>query len=462
MDGGPFEGIVRRLAGGVASRRAVTRALAGLGLGALVPDAVSAQTEGEAKRKRCARLGQACSREKKCCAGTACRNGTCGCAGGTTKCGTRCLNLKTDPNNCGECGRSCGDGNVCSEGFCVLASGSEGNGLGRFAGPTGIAFAGAERYVTEADLSKVEVTLSGGAFEFGTPGNADGQFSEPQGIAISGEDVFVADTGNHRIQRFALNGSHEFSWGTFGNGDLQFKNPAAVAIDAVNGEGGTVFVADTGNNQIKRFTRNGAFLSAFGRPGADRGEFSGPTGVTTFRDDQGVLRVYVVDAGNDRVQIFDGDENVVGVFGKRGSGQGEFDGPQGVVVAPDGTVFVTDGGNDRVQHFAANGRFLRAFGSSGNTVGRFVGPHGIAVDRNGNLHVADVGNDRIQTFATSSLFSPASGGNAVSVTENPGPSAAGPRGDRTQGKAERPAKDDNPDPAAGKGGNDQGKEGRDA
>jgi hypothetical protein len=92
------------------------------------------------------------------------------------------------------------------------------------------------------------------------PGSEDGQFSEPEGIAISGDDVFVADTGNHRIQRFDRIGTHELSWGTFGNGDLQFKNPAAIAVDAVDGEGGTVYVADTGNNLIKRYTRNGVCL----------------------------------------------------------------------------------------------------------------------------------------------------------------------------------------------------------
>jgi DNA-binding beta-propeller fold protein YncE len=461
MDGGRFEGILRSLGGGAASRRSVARGLAGIGLGALVAGRAGAGGDVEAAGDRCAKLGKACSKEKKCCNGLACRNGTCACTGGKTKCGTRCRNLKTDPNNCGACGQACFEGEACVGGFCASSTGSEGDGRGRFARPTGIAFDPVGTlFVTEVDLSKVKASLSGGFLEFGEPGSEDGQFSEPEGIAISGDDVFVADTGNHRIQRFDRIGTHELSWGTFGNGDLQFKNPAAIAVDAVDGEGGTVYVADTGNNLIKRYTRNGVFLSAFGRPGAGRGEFSGPTGVATFRDDQHVLRVYVVDGGNDRVQIFDADENVVGVFGRKGPGQGEFDGPQGVVVAPDGSVFVTDGGNDRVQHFAADGRFLRVFGSSGSAVGRFDGPHGVAVDRNGDLHVADVGNDRIQTFRTGLLFSPAARFNESSASIDVRPSRSRRTAELDERGADRLGKDDATGKAAGPGGKDQGKEGR--
>lgn len=278
----------------------------------------------------------------------------------------------------------------------MSAEGVPGNGDFEFTNPSGIAHLGSSRYVVDRGQDEVEVLASDGStFSFGRAGSEDGQFSQPQGIAsdAANQTVFVADTENHRIQRFSQNGAFEITWGTFGSGVSQFRSPQGVDLD-----GSVVYVADTGNNLIKRYTRNGTFLSQFGGNGAGEGDFDGPTDVATFRDRDLGLRAYVADSGNNRIQIFDADDEFISSFGRPGSGPGEFNGPVGVAVGPSGSVYVTDSGNHRVQKFTADGQFLGAVGSFGSAVGQLNRPHGISISLLEEIDVVDEGNDRIQRF----------------------------------------------------------------
>ena len=61
--------------------------------------------------------------------------------------------------------------------------------------------------------------------------------------------------------------------------------------------------------------------------------------------------VFVTDANNNRVQVFDERGTLLGTFGESGDGQGEFDTPAGIAVAGDGTVYVADSDNSRIQVF---------------------------------------------------------------------------------------------------------------
>lgn len=394
MDGGRLEGFVRKMAGAAGSRRAVTRGLAGLGIGVLVPLVGSAEVEEEAVR--CAKPGRACGRGKKCCNGLVCRTGKCACASGKTICGARCRNLKTDPANCGSCGFACPAGAVCAGEFCVRTIGGFGDGVGKFASPRGIAVSGRSLVVADTNNSRVQVLAFGGGEDFaiGKGGARDGQFSSPSGVAVAGDGtIFVADTGNARIQKFDADGAHLLSWGDAGSGQGQFSQPVGVAVD----RNSNVWVVDTGNGRIQRFNENGFFLDQFGRPGDGDGELDEPTAIAVDLD-RGT--VFVADTGNQRVSVFDVDGGFIRTFGLAGTGDGEFTHPQGIAVNGSGTVFVTDFANPRVQAFNQDGQFLSAFGEGGSDqAGSLDSPVGIAIGRDGARHVVDSGPDRIVTFS---------------------------------------------------------------
>jgi DNA-binding beta-propeller fold protein YncE len=91
------------------------------------------------------------------------------------------------------------------------------------------------------------------------------QFDGPDGVAIdSSGNVFVADTSNHRIQKFTNTGKFIRKWGSLGSGNGQFNFPAGVAIDS----SGNVFVADLGNDRIQKFTNTGKFIRKWGSEGS--------------------------------------------------------------------------------------------------------------------------------------------------------------------------------------------------
>ena len=108
--------------------------------------------------------------------------------------------------------------------------------------------------------------------------------------------------------------------------------------------------------------------------------------------------LYVVDTLNHRVQKFTREGGFLGQWGSYGCGEGEFNMPWGIAVDELGDVYVADWRNDRVQKFSADGGFLMAFGTSGCGDGQFNRPSGVDVDLHGDIYVVDRGNNRVQLF----------------------------------------------------------------
>jgi DNA-binding beta-propeller fold protein YncE len=256
---------------------------------------------------------------------------------------------------------------------------------------------------------------------WGALGKVPGALDGPENVSVDlrGE-VYVADRDNNRIQKFSSTGAllgvlgRNGGDGSAGKNDGEFNRPRGVATDGL----GDVYVADTGNNRIERFSPDARFLAKWGRNGGDGsaglgpGEFNDPRGVAT----DGAGNVYVADHGNNRVQKFSPDGHFIAKWGRNGgdgsagTGNGEFHLPRGLAVDRAGDVFVADKSNNRIQEFTSDGHFTRRWGrnggdgSPGTGNGEFRIPYSIAVDPSGRVYVADTGNNRIQAFTPAGMF----------------------------------------------------------
>jgi hypothetical protein len=106
-------------------------------------------------------------------------------------------------------------------------------------------------------------TVACGTFitKWGSFGSGDGQFNDPEQPAVDANgNVFVVDTFNNRIQKFTIDGAFLTKWDISGSAAGQFTGPQGVAVDGV----GNVFVADAENNRIQKFTNTGIFLTSWG------------------------------------------------------------------------------------------------------------------------------------------------------------------------------------------------------
>ena len=228
---------------------------------------------------------------------------------------------------------------------------------------------------------------------WGTLGTGNGEFQTPNGVAFdSAGNVYVVDTNNHRIQKFTADGTYLTQWGSEGAGNGQFQWPYGVAVDSA----GNVYVTDTWNHRIQKFTAEGTYLTQWGDLGSGDGQFQWPNGVAV--DSAG--NVYVVDTNNHRIQKFTADGSYLTQWGSEGAGNGQFYYSYGIAADSVGNVYVADTNNNRIQKFTADGTYLTRWGDFGSGDGQFYSPNGVAVDSVGNVYVADTYNNRIQKFVT--------------------------------------------------------------
>jgi DNA-binding beta-propeller fold protein YncE len=161
------------------------------------------------------------------------------------------------------------------------------------------------------------------------------------------------------------------SFGSQGSGAGQFQTPLGVAIAPTSG---FVYVADSGNARVQKFDVTGQFISAWGWgvtdgmarseactancqagiPGSGAGQFSNPTSIAATQS-----RVYVGDAGNNVVLVFDASGVFIATIDGTTTPHGHFSTVAGVAVDQSGNLWVADGNSDFISEFNSKNKFLQ-------------------------------------------------------------------------------------------------------
>ena len=221
---------------------------------------------------------------------------------------------------------------------------------------------------------------------------APGTFIEPWGIVLDAQgNVYVADTWNHRIQKFAPDGTFLLQWGVPGvaaDGLDKLWGPRAIAI----GADGRIYVTDTGNKRVLAFDASGQALFEFSA--GNDGLLNEPVGLAVGPDGN----VYVADTWNMRVAMFSPDGQFQQSWPVQGWASDSLENKPYLAIDSQGRVYVTDPEGYRVVVFTASGQPLAVFGQYGPEDNSFGLPNGIAVDSTGKIWVADAGNNRIGIY----------------------------------------------------------------
>lgn len=275
-------------------------------------------------------------------------------------------------------------------------------------------------YVSDSYNERIQRFSASGTFlgKWGTRGTFEGRFWWPSGIGASDDGTFcVSDFMEGRVQCFTADGKFLRSCCGVGasygldiapdssiyvvqgyftsrvlryspTGDLlgMLGSPGSAdgrlndARDVAVGQDGIVYVADTGNGRVQKFTLGGMFLGKW--------SVQSPRGLAIAPDGS----IYVI--GGNGLQRFDSSGQNLGTWTATG---------ESLDVAPDGTVYVTDG--HYVRRYTEGGALLGEWGGRGSGDGEFSGELdeysgrlAVAVGPDGTVYVSDLGNQRVQAF----------------------------------------------------------------
>jgi hypothetical protein len=309
--------------------------------------------------------------------------------------------------------------------------GTSGSGAGQIERPGDGAYApDGDFYLADGENQRVDVFSSTGVFLFafgkkvnvttegdlctaasgcqsGTVGTGAGEFIEPTDVTLLDGDAYVSDFNNNRVSVYTESGEFLRAFGkevdvaggnicttTSGcrDGEATGANAAIDGPDGLVASGGAIFVADSGNDRIDRFTPAGTFVEAFGKN-------VGGAGINVCTSSG------VCSAGTASAEA------------------GTVDRPWSIAATPSGDLAVAELSSGRVDLFTTGGTFIRGIaagvgpggegvcteattcrhGESGSGPGALSGPLAVTADAAGNLYVGD-GNVRVSEFTEAGAF----------------------------------------------------------
>ncbi len=245
-------------------------------------------------------------------------------------------------------------------------------------------------YISDTDLQVVHLfDFTGHSYSqvFKIPG---GILRSPVGVAVDARyNLYVSDSELGRIFQFSPEGKFIKAWG------VPMKRPTGIAMDSGRS---FLYAVDTAEHHVLAFNLKGEKLFEFGKRGTGEGEFNFPTQIAVNPANGDI---YIADSMNFRVQQFTLEGKFIKQIGSVGSQIGNFSKLKGIAVDSNGILFAVDGLYDTVQMFNNKGELLMSFGKAGNHEGEFWLPAGISVEEGADgekIYVADSYNKRVQVF----------------------------------------------------------------
>jgi hypothetical protein len=293
--------------------------------------------------------------------------------------------------------------------------------LARFSGPAGLAIDllgniivgdGYNNRVRKIDTSGNVATIAGnGSLGFKDGIASSASFFYPAGVVVDPlGNIFVCDEFNHQIRKITPGGDVSTFAGSRSSTShrIELKYPVAITIDA----DANLYVADQDNNVIEKIGPDGtASQIGSGKQGyadgnATTASFYTPTGVVCDK----FGNVFVADRGNNRIRkiAVDGTVSTIAGSGSLGSGDGistsaTFNGLAHIAVDDSSNLYVTQYEDHKIRKITAAG-YVSTFSGTGLkgrkdgpvSTAEFSHPTAITIDKKGNIFITEIGNNLIR------------------------------------------------------------------
>lgn len=286
----------------------------------------------------------------------------------------------------------------------------------------------------------------------GGPAISAGLYGPKDVTADAAGNLYIVDTLNHRIRKVGVNGVITTVAGDGDNGysgdggaavDAEFGQPEGIAVDGA----GNIYVADTNNHAIRKIDTAGIITAFAGNGSAGLAGDNGPATQALLHTpralafDANTGALYVADSGNDRIRRIDASGTITTVAGTRSGNAGnggmataaELRSPEGVAIDSTGNLYIADSGNHSIRKVDTAGIITLIAGTGAAdfagdgglaTAAKLNWPSRLAIDTHGNLLVSDHNNRRVRlisaAYTIGGTASGLVGGNGFTISLNDG------------------------------------------
>jgi tripartite motif-containing protein 71 len=228
-------------------------------------------------------------------------------------------------------------------------------------------------------------------------GSGHAQIYGSGGDVDAAGNLYVADTGNDQVKKYSPAGTLLWNVGVRGNKSPgNFDNPRDLAY--LNGK---LYVADLGFKRVQVLdAATGASLPPWSE------SFPSTIGISAGVDANGNSIILVTEDVLNQTRIYTPAGTFIRAVGSgvNGSGPGQLAAPRDAATDSAGNVYVADYANNRIAKFSPNGTWITSWGTKGGRNGQFRRPYGVDIDAANNVWVADNTNHRIQEFTSGGSY----------------------------------------------------------